>query len=202
VSGTAATEVEEAQSPACRDAVVLGVGLASPVQWAAAVFNRVLTAESVAGMFLSYLFAKFVNYETTSLDEVKAVACWLVRLGLAYSVPVPTFEGYRGVWFEGGRPGHVCPDEASANFYARDIHLSYTVTPIGSVSSTKFKNFEAARAWVRAPVAPVPLKDGSPDPTRRVDTNFVDRPSVFPMTRYYTLQDIGGLRSFQHIVSR
>ena len=149
-----------------------------------------------------YPFAKFLNYEITSLDEAKAVACWFVHFGPAYSAPEPTIEGYRGVRFEGGRPGYVCPDEASANFYARDIHLSYTVTPIGSVSLTKFKNFEAARAWAKAPVAPVPQKDGSPDPTRRVDTNFVNRPSVFPLTRDFTLQDIGGLRSFQHIVSR
>ena len=140
-------------------------------------------------------FAKFLTYELTSREEAIAAACWYVHFGPAYSREVPTIQGYRGVRFGGGRPGYVCPDEASANFYARDIELDCAST-MGRVSEKKFKDFESARAWAIAPLPPTSPGDGS---AGKMDQNYVERPTSFPLPRDFSLKDSGGLRSLQRV---
>jgi hypothetical protein len=138
--------------------------------------------------------AKFINYALESREEAIAAANWYVHFGPAYSRPALGISSYRGVRFGGGRPGYVCPDEASANFYARDIRFDAASNPLGEVSLKKFYSFEAARAWAGAPVAP----DQSP----REDPNYLERPERFPLADDFSREDIGGLRSSQRIGTR
>ena len=128
-------------------------------------------------------------------EEAIAAARWYVHFGPAYSREVPTIQRYRGVRFGGGRPGYVCPDEALANSYARDVGLDYAST-LGKVSEKKFKDFESARAWAMAPLTPTFSEDGSAE---RVDQNYVERPTDFPLPKDFSLTDSGGLRSLQRV---